>query len=157
MIKYKLINNPNIEAVRREIIINFKNGFKSAVIAKDNEFNRKMIETNKLDLFILDYRQLKENKLKQRSAVLNQVLCKIAKKNDLVIGIDLSNILYKNEIITAINLSKFIQDINLCKKYDVKIELVNCTKNRYDVFSLLLSLGLPTDQSKYAVDNIIFF
>ncbi len=136
----------------------FDNGIK-IVIAKDDEFNRKILESRKADVLIFSNLFEKKDKLKQRDSGLNHVLCKIAKDNDVAIGIDFREF-EKSEKLGGFEsssyLAKIMQNIKLCKKYKVKIIMVNIKrKNKIDFIGFLLSLGMTTDMAKYAVNNSI--
>ncbi|MBU4117010.1 MAG: hypothetical protein KKG94_04625, partial [Nanoarchaeota archaeon] len=74
------------------------------------------------------------------------VLATIAKKNNIVIGINLDEIIEakpkeKSEII-----SRIAQNIKLCNKNKLKIKFISQkhTRNIYDLKSLGLILGMPT-------------
>jgi len=117
---------------------------------KDISFNRKVLENKNTKMLILSHRD-KKDKLKQRDSGLNQVLCKIAKANNIVLAFDLNELKGKNKLEKAKILARMLQNIKLIKKYKNKFLLLNF-KNKSQAFSFLLNLGLPTKQAKEAVN-----
>lgn len=121
------------------------------VQGKDIAFNRKALESKKISMLVLNHRMGKD-KLKQRDSGLNQVLCKIAKDNRIILAIDLNELIKtedkkeKSKI-----LARILQNIKLIKKFKNKFKLLN-PSNKQQAFSLLLTLGLDTKQAKEAVN-----
>lgn len=149
--EYKLINTTNLSEARRMIELN--TGNKIAVVAKDDEFNRKILESDKVDLLIFG-KFGDKNSFRQADSGMDSVLFKLANKNNIVIGFDFK-VFSEKEFKLASNIAKIIQNIDLAKKCKVKIIFVNYNGNRKDLFSLLLSLGMSTDNAKYACENSI--
>lgn len=149
MKNYQLINTDNINEAKN-LINKYSNLSQSIVVtAKNDEFNRKVLEIKKIDILLFRDFKSRKNKLKQRDSGLNQVLCKLAKENNILIGIDFNIFYEKNEKELSLCAEKMIQNIKLCNKYKVKIILFNAeNKNKYDLFSLLISLGMPTNMAK---------
>jgi RNase P/RNase MRP subunit p30 len=58
----------------------------------DDELNRKVLEKEEIKMLLLNQSGRKDS-MKQRNSGFNQVLAKIAKKNDVVIGINLDEII----------------------------------------------------------------
>ncbi|MEA3329502.1 MAG: hypothetical protein U9Q06_02045 [Nanoarchaeota archaeon] len=143
----------NLEDIKKKIN-KLTGGEKVVVFARDDEFNRKMLENGKINFLIFPKVNSVKDKLKQRDSGLNQVLCKIARDNHIIIGVDIKNVFSKNEFDLSRELSRVRQNIKLCKKYNVKIVLINCGKrDEIDLKSFLLTLGMKTEMAKYAVKN----
>lgn len=120
---------------------------KKIVKGKDISFNRKALENKNTEMLILQHKAGKD-KLKQRDSGLNQVLCKLARNNNIILAINLKELAEeKDKKEKAIILSRMLQNIRLVKKYKNKFKLLNY-KNKQQAFSFLLSLGLPTDMAK---------
>lgn len=115
------------------------------------EKNRKSIEKNKNIILVLNH-QNKKDKLKQRDSSLNQVLCKIAKENNITFAIDLNELKTENKLEKAIILSRMLQNIKLIKKFKNKFKIISY-KNKQQAFSFLISLGFPTNLAKQAIDE----
>ncbi len=154
MNNYTLINTENINEARQEIENATKSGRKIIVVAKSSEFNRKIFENKREKIIIGLESGHKRDKLKQRDSGLNQVLCKLAKENSIEIGINIKEIFEKNRIDLALHLARLMQNINLCKKYKARMIIFNSGSiNENTLISLLITLGMPTDMAKYAIDN----
>ena len=119
---------------------------------KDISFNRKILESKKTEMLILNHTD-KKDRLKQRDSGLNQVLCRIAKDNNITLAIDLNELTESRDKKTrALILGRILQNIKLIKKFKNKFKLLN-PGNKNQAFSLLLSWGLPTSQTKEAIEN----
>lgn len=151
---YSVIKTGNLSEARKKIDNSIKENKKIIVFSQNEAFNRTILENKKIDILIISSFE-KKARLKQRESRLNQILCKIAQKNDIAIGIDLSILKNKNKKEVSENISKLIETIKLCKKCKNNVILINTQKNRHDLFSFLLSLGMPTNMAKYAVENSI--
>ncbi len=154
MDKILLIDSSNIMEVRKNISKN--QGRKIVLVAKDEEFNRKIMETTKkITIFGFELQDSKD-KLRERNSGLNQVLCKLAKENEISIGIDLSFLSEYDDKSTSLLISRIKQNVSLCRKYKVNMATINANKlNLYDLKAFLLTLGMTTIMVKYATDNIL--
>jgi|TARA_B100002003_G_scaffold211419_2_gene207827 ribonuclease P/MRP protein subunit RPP1 len=135
----KFITEKSFEKIR-ELIKKSKN--KRIIFSSDNdELNRRILEKEKINIFLIN-QQKREDFLKQRNSGLNHVLAKIAKKNNITIGINLDEIIKgKAEILARIR-----QNIKLCNKNKLKMKFIEDKhkRNNYDLRSLGLVLGMPT-------------
>jgi ribonuclease P/MRP protein subunit RPP1 len=123
------------------------------VKAQDEEFNRKILEINEVNILLSPEIHYRKDKLKQRDSGLNEVLCKLAAKNDIAIGIDLSELTNKSKKEKAIILSRLKQNIFLCKKAKAKIKLINSDKfDKREIASLLLLLGMHNKDINVAIE-----
>jgi len=146
-----MIDTNNIETARKQIKFEKK---PIIVKAKDNIFNRKMLEYGKFDILLSpeagkDRKQQKDG-LKQLDSGINHVLAKIACKNNISIGIDFEELNSLDKKEKAIRLSRIKQNISVCRKAKTKIKALNY-KDKRDAFSLLLTLGASTAQAKEAI------
>ncbi len=121
------------------------------VKGKDSSFNRKILENKKVSVLLSPENTPEKDSQKQRSSGLNQVLCKIAKSNNISIGIDLSEIRKREKKEKSAYLARIMQNIMLCKKYNVSMKAFNI-KDKYNAKSLLLTLGMTTEMIKKAVE-----
>ena len=121
----------------------------SIIQGKDIAFNRLALENKNTKIIILSHEN-KKDKLKQRDSGLNEVLCRLARKNDIILAIDLSELKNKEKKEKAIILARIIQNIKLIKKFKNKFRLLNYT-NPVQAFSFLINLGLDTNLAKEAV------
>jgi len=157
MENYKIISSTNYDQARKEIKKEKRLNENIKVIFSSNndDLNRKILEKENIDILLLNVSKRKDFQ-KQRNSGFNQVMAKIAKKKNIVIGINLDEILNPNvrgkekaEI-----LSRVKQNIKLCKKYKLKMKFIPLSENKknkkdiYDLKSLGLVLGMPTWMTK---------
>ena len=115
--------------------------------SNDDELNRKILEKEKIDILLLNQSGRRDSQ-KQRTSGFNQVLAKIAKKNNVAVGINL------DEIIEARNKSEILarvkQNIKICSKNKLKMKFITekHKRNIHDLKALGLVLGMPTWMTK---------
>ncbi len=121
------------------------------VKAQDDVFNRKILENKDVDIILsLELHDRKE-KLKQRDSGLNEFLCKLAKKNNIKIGINIKEIQKLEKKEKSKILSRIIQNIKLCNRTKTQIILFPKTKHKkQNTLSFFLTLKGSTQQAKQA-------
>jgi RNase P/RNase MRP subunit p30 len=115
--------------------------------SNDDELNKKVLEKLRIDILLINLENRRDFQ-KQRNSGLNQVMAKLAKKNNIKIGINLDELIYsknKEKIIARLR-----QNIVLCKKNKVYMTFVSEKENRnlYDLKNLGLSIGMSTEMVK---------
>ena len=117
----------------------------------DYELN-KIILNNKYVNLLIDSEPLEKDFVHYRNSGLNQVLIKLAKKNNISIGFSLNRINNLNKL-QKINLfGKIMQNIMLCNKYKVKLFIVNfINKNEHKNINDLIALGLSLGAKKISI------
>ena len=147
MKKTILIKENNFETVRKTI--NQNKDKQIIFTSDDDELNRKVLEKLEINVLLLKQSKRKDFQ-KQRNSGLNHVLAKIAKKKNIIIGINLDEIINferknKSEILARIK-----QNIKLCNKNKLKMKFISekDKKEIYDLKSLGLILGMPTWMTK---------
>ena len=147
MKKTILIKENNFETVRKTI--NQNKDKQIIFTSDDDELNRKVLEKLEINILLLKQSKRKDFQ-KQRNSGLNHVLAKIAKKKNIIIGINLDEIINferknKSEILARIK-----QNIKLCNKNKLKMKFISekDKKEIYDLKSLGLILGMPTWMTK---------
>jgi RNase P/RNase MRP subunit p30 len=141
------IEEDNFEKARKKIK---ENQDKFIVFSsEDDELNRKILEKEKIEILLLNQEKRRDFQ-KQRNSGFNQVLAKIAKKNNITVGINLDELILaegkkKSEIIARIR-----QNVNLCRKNGIKMKIIsrNNKRNIKDLQALGLMLGMPTKMVK---------
>jgi len=145
-----MIRPTNKKEIKKKIDNLKKKNRKVIVLGRDIKLNREILENEKVDTLILQHKP-ERDKLKQRNSGLNEILCKIAKDNNIILAIDLNELKeVKNKKERGEILARIIQNIRLIKKQKNKFKLLNF-KNKSQAQSFLLTLGLPTDMAKKAV------
>ncbi|MEK6952336.1 MAG: RNase P subunit p30 family protein [Nanoarchaeota archaeon] len=114
--------------------------FKIEVGGDDNK-NRKIVENKKVDIFLSPEKTRTKDFMHSRDSGLNQVLCKLARKNEITVGFNFNDILKSRN--RSLILGKMIQNVELCRKYNVKMVILSGAKNRYELRSAkdLVSFG----------------
>ena len=141
-----VINETNFEKAREKI-----KESKEPVIfsSNDDDLNRRILEKEKISVLLLNQNERKD-KLKQRNSGFNHVLAKIAKKNNISIGINLDEIIESKE--KSKTLARISQNIKLCNKSKLKMKFIAINeknkRNLHDLKSLGLILGMPTWMTK---------
>jgi len=152
MENFILVQGNNFEKSRKEIRENRQTkGKKIIFLSNNDELNRKVLEKEPIDILLLNQSQRKD-KLKQRDSGFNHVLAKIAKKNNIAIGISLDEIINSREKNKSEILSRVEQNIKLCNKNRLKMKFISLNKNKRDIYDLRalgLVLGMPTGMASH--------
>lgn len=119
--------------------------------SNDDELNRKILEKEKINILLINLSKRKDRG-KQRDSGFNQVFAKLAKKSDIIIGINLDEIINSNPFEKSEILARLRQNIKLCNKNNLKMKFISLEeKNKrdiYDLKSLGSVLGMPTWMTK---------
>jgi len=137
------IEESNFDRARKKI--NENNGKFIIFSSEDDELNRKILEKEKINVLLLNQKERKDFQ-KQRNSGLNQVLAKIAKKNNIIIGINLDELIKAEEKKKADIIARIRQNVKLCNKNKVKMKFISKSnkRNQLDLQALGLVLGMPT-------------
>ena len=145
-----IINSTNLNEIRKQVQKIKKQSPKELVIVKaqDIDFNSKILEQKDIDILLSPESHNRKDKFKERDSGLNEYLCRLAKKNNIKIAIDLDamSILEKKD--KARVLARIMQNIELCKR--TKTDIILFPKEKYqklDVLSFFKSLKGSTDQA----------
>lgn len=142
-----IIQEDNFDKARKKIK---ENSDKKIIFSSnDDELNRKILEKENINTLLLNQSE-KRDFHKQRNSGFNQVLAKLAKKKDIIIGINLDELINSNEKEKSAILARIKQNVNLCKKNKLKMKFVSLNKKReiLDLKALGLILGMPTEMIK---------
>jgi len=141
-----LISERKIERTKYLI----KNSKSRPIIIKGQteDYNRKVLEYGRFDILFSPEENSGKSSIRQTSSGLNHVLTKIARKNKISIGIDLNEIKLLSRENKAERLTKIIQNIRLCRKFEVRLAVSG--QEKISSFYFLLSLGASTKQAKEA-------
>jgi len=121
--------------------------------------NRNFFESKKTDIITSLETSLDKDKTHYKESGLNQVLCKLAKKNKIAIAFNFNNILNAKK--RYLILGRIMQNIRLCRKYKIPMIIASFANDRYDMrnprdlISIGISLGMTPIEAKNAVSNSI--
>jgi len=149
-------------------------GFENAIIVKLSSINakpsreiwvahcknetdiRKAAENKFVDIILGLENIEKKDSLHKRESGLNEVICKLAKKNKIAIGFPFNSILHSD--IKSQLFGRMMQNVELCKKYGVRMVLASFAETKWDVrsyhelFSFGLVLGMTPKEAKDALE-----
>lgn len=121
---------------------------KIGFVSGNDDLNRKVLEKENIS-FLTISQVGRKDKLKQRDSGFNQVMAKIAKKKNVVIGICLDELVNSSGKEKANILARIKQNIKLCSKNKLNMRFCGKTeKDIYDLRALGASLGMPTWMTK---------
>lgn len=147
-----IIQSQNLNEIRKQIqkLKKEKSDEQIIVRAGDEDFNRKILEIKGVNILLGPEFHERRDKLKQRDSGLNEFLCKLAKKNNIAIGVDIGPLKKLNKKQKARVLARIKQNIILCKRTKANIFLF--PKEKYsclDALSLFIALKGSTEQVKF--------
>ena len=144
-----LIHENNFDKARK--LIKENKNKKIIFSSEDDELNRKIIDKEDISILLINQAGRKDFQ-KQRNSGLNQVLAKMAKKKNIAIGVNLDEIILSEGKEKAKILARISQNIKICNKNKLKMEIIALDKkndrNVYDLKALNLVLGMPTNMIK---------
>lgn len=146
-----IINTQNLNQARKEIQALKKEKKEIIVQAQDDAFNRKILENKEVDILLSPEIHNRKETLKQRDSGLNEFLCKLAKKNNIKIGINIKEIQKLEKKQKSKVIARIIQNIKLCNRTKTQIILFPKEKHKkQDILSFFISLKGSTQQAKDA-------
>lgn len=158
-----VIRNLCIEIIKVKIytkINELKNTNPFAIFKGDIDTIRKLAEQKKIQYVTdLEDNEFKDN-LNFANSGLNQVMCRLLAKNNIVVCFNFSLILNSNSLEGAKLLRRMMQNVRLCRKYKVKMLISSFAKNeyelrsRYSLKSFGLVIGMNPKEAKYAVNYL---
>ena len=105
------------------------------VEGKNDKINRRALERKGVDILYGVEKFRVKDKIHYKDAGLNQVLCKLAKKNNVKIGFSFNDVLGVEDEKRAIILGRMMQNVRLCNKYKVDMVMGSFAKNKYEMRS----------------------
>ena len=142
-----------IKAKNVDELVNKINKTEGLVVVEggNDKINRAALENKKVDILLGPEKNRDRDFTHYRNSGLNQVLCRLAKKNDIAIGFDFNDILdtnYKGKV-----LGRMMQNVKLCRKFKVKMIIVDFKEERSkeELKSFGISLGMTPGEVKKAV------
>jgi RNase P/RNase MRP subunit p30 len=117
----------------------------------NDKVNRLAVSSRKVDILLDPHVGYRKDFMHNRNSGLNQVLCKLARDNNVAIGFSFSNILHSKDYR---EFGRIMQNIKLCRKYKIKMIVGNFAKSKLDVrelsdvYSLFKVLGMTGKELK---------
>ena len=128
MKKQIIIQEKTFEKARK--LIKENKGKKIIFTGNDDDLSRKILEKEPIDTLLINQIGRKDYQ-KQRNSGLNQVMTRIAKKNNIKIGINLSEIIQTKGKEKSRIIARIRQNIKLCNKAKLKMQfIIQNSKNK---------------------------
>jgi RNase P/RNase MRP subunit p30 len=143
-----LITQTEFNKLKNKVKIAKSDGKEIIFSSYDDELNRKVIEKLDVNILLINLSGRKDFQ-KQRNSGFNQVMAKVMKKKNIVLGINYDEIIESRDLKEKAEiLARIKQNIFLCNKDKIKMKFVfqndKNSRNVYDLKSLGLVLGMPT-------------
>lgn len=121
-----------------------------------DKVNRATLENKRVDILLSPESGRGDDLIHCRNSGLNQVLCALARRNDIAIGFNFCDILNSKERDKLIG--RMMQNIRLCRKFKVKMVFDCFTEKEWekrekrDLFAFAQVLGMSPGEAKNALD-----
>jgi len=151
-----ILDTESKEELRRQVSSAHSKQKLIIIQGSDDDINRIAVDDKRVSILLSPERKRKKDFLHVRNSGLNHVLCDLAAKNDVAIGINLSEIKKLKGKEKALRLGRVMQNIGLCRKSKTSMVLASFGKKPssvYDLRSFAFSLGMTTDQAKKSLEN----
>ena len=142
------------EKEARRIIESLKgSGKKIGVIGGDDAFNRRVVESLKVDYLVSPERGLKFDNLKQRDSGINHVVAKLARDKGISFVVDFSEIAGLKAVDRIARIERIIQNVKICRKAGCGIKIASLGFSKKSVVdkkgreAFGVSLGMSSRQS----------
>ncbi|PIU75852.1 hypothetical protein COS75_02155 [Candidatus Pacearchaeota archaeon CG06_land_8_20_14_3_00_35_12] len=149
-----LINTQDKTKMRQFIDKALARNKKIIIQGKDGSLNRAALETKRIFMLLSPEAEATKDFQNYRNSGLNQVLCKIAEKNKVIIGISFSELLkIKSDKELAERIGRIMQNISLCRKYKTNMRLANFSSKKenlraaMDLRSFGFAIGITPEQA----------
>jgi len=126
------------------------------VEARDAEEARKAAENKNVDVMLGIESSSHRDKTHFRDSGLNQTTCALCKANNIAIAIPVAEII--NSARRSELLGRIMQNIRLCRKYNVRVIAASFAKNKHeqrtpsDIASFLRALGMTPKEAMAALN-----
>jgi len=124
------------EKVARGIIASLKDKkFKGrlGVYGGDGTFNRRVVETLKIDYLVSPEAKASGDTLKQRDSGLNHVVAKIAKDKGVEVVVDMGEVASLEGREKGVRIAKIIQNVKVCRKVGCGLRIASLGRKKSEV------------------------
>jgi len=135
------------EKEARRIIESLRSKGKTiAVLGGDDAFNRRAVETLKINYLVSPESGPKKDTLKQRDSGLNHVVAKEAAKRGIGIVIDFDEISKMTGKAKALRLARIIQNVKICRRAKCKLLIWDLSEktNKKELEAFGFSIGMSS-------------
>jgi len=127
------------------------------VVVQGSKLNRDVVSYRKVDILLCPHSGVLRDYLHSRNSGLNDVLCKLAKKNDVAVGFSFSEVLNAEGLERSLIIGRMMQNVSLCRKFKVPIVLGSFAFDKFEMRSPkdLLSFGVVIGMSPGEVNRAL--
>lgn len=105
------------------------------VLGSTDEINRKAVEDKRVAVLLSPENSRKKDFIHWKNSGLNDVLCRLAARNNVAIGISASSVASCTGKERALRLGRIMQNVKVCRKCKTKILLASFARNENELFS----------------------
>ena len=151
-----LIESSEKEA-RRIVECLKKTNIKIGVVGNDDAFNRRVVETLKIDYLVSPELGTERDSLKQRDSGINHVVAKLAAAKGVVVVVDFGDVAGLSGKEKALRLGKIIQNVKVCRRAGCGLKIGSFGLKKGEVIgekervAFGLGLGMSSVQTRDAV------
>jgi len=130
------------------------------VVVMGSSLNRDALSNGKVDILLGPHSGVVRDYLHSRNSGLNDVLCKLAKKNNVAVGFSFSDVLNAHSFERALILGRMMQNVALCRKFKVPMVLGSFAFDKLemrspkDLVSFALLLGMSPAEAKRSLSFV---
>ena len=130
-----------------------KSGKVVALVGGDDAFNRRAIETLKIDYLVSPEKKVGRSSLKQRDSGINHVVAKLARDKGISFVVDFSEIAGLKAVDRIARIERIIQNVKICRKAGCGIKIASLGFSKKSVVdkkgreAFGVSLGMSSRQS----------
>jgi len=155
-----LIDSSEKEA--RKIIASLKDKKEKKIIGfvgGDDAFNRRAVESLKIDYLISPEKGNKKDSLKQRDSGINHVVAKMAREKGIVVVVDLSEVSSLKDKEKALRIGRIVQNVKICRKAGCRIKIASLASGKCGLVgekerkAVGVSFGMSSVQVR---DSVVF-
>ena len=121
------------------------------------------MENKRVDIIVGAEKSKKNDFLHYRNSGLNQVLCKLARKNDIAVAFNFNEVLKLKGAGRSQLIGRMMQNVRMCRKYGVRMIIASFATNKFelknpsDLMSFGMILGMTPKEAKDGLENVSYF
>lgn len=130
------------------------------ILMHAQENTQNLLEKSNFDIIFNLETQYKTDPHHFKASGLNQILAKLAVKNNIIISFPFTTLLNSKPLLRSKIIGRIQQNIKICRKYKVKTAIASFASNPYelrsesDLKSLALTLGMTPQQAKELFSSV---
>jgi len=152
----EMIDTDNREELRKKVSSAHSRGKTIIILGSNDEINRIAVDDKRVSMLLSPERKRSRDFMHVRNSGLNHVLCDLAAKNDVAIGISISEIKSLKGKEKAYRLGRVMQNVGICRKSGTPMVVASFGRAPISSHSLrgfALSIGMTTDQAKKSLEK----